>query len=436
MLSTFRYRIAGLLTFLREKGFFDLLSVNFLTQFLGFGSTLLVAKFLTPVELGEVKILQSYTSLFAILAGFGFNTAVLKICAEDRPEQEKYGVLRLALKRTLLATGITFLLLVLLSPTDVITSSPRLSFWLVIYALTMPFSVLTSLFIVFLQSQKRIKVMARSQAIIKVQSVLFVILSTWLWGFKGFVFATIAAYAIGLLPLLHQVGLGFLESTLDKAPDLFMRYALFSVFANGVSMLGQRGDVYILDHFATNREMIGYYSLAIVFVGAASHVTSAVQSIVTPYFSEHAEDAVWFRRQLIINQVRMAALSVLVAVGVYAGASILIPLVYGAAYRPALTFLAVLLVKYIVWSSYAVMGPALLGIGLLHYNLIVVSITTPIGLALSCFLLQQMGIVGVAWAQVISAGLTFLFMAVSIWIAMRRNFDWKPAPFWETVKAE
>jgi O-antigen/teichoic acid export membrane protein len=429
-------KIPHYIAYVRQKGFFDLLSVNFLTQFLGFGSILLVAKFLTPVELGEIKILQSYTSLFVILAGFGFNTAVLKICAEDRPEQEKYGILRLGVIRTLMATGIVFALLVLLSLNNVIISSPHLSFWFIIYALTIPLSVLTGLFIVFLQAQKRIKIMARSQAIIKIQSLLLVVVSTWLWGFKGFIFATIAAFAVGLLPLLYQVGIKFLGISLDNAPQYFMRYALFSLLANGVGVLGQQGDIFVLDHFATDREMIGYYSLAVIFMIAASNVTNAVQSIVTPYFSEHAEDATWFRRQLITNQMRMVALSVVVAFGVYVGASIVVPLVYGTSYQPVLTFLAILLIKYVIWSSCAIMGSALLGIGLMHYNFVVVSITTPITLILSYLLLQQWGMIGVAWAQVFSAGLTFFLVVVAVWIAMRRNFVEHAGSLLKTLKVE
>jgi O-antigen/teichoic acid export membrane protein len=405
---------------IQEKGFFDLLIVRFLTQFLGFGTTLLVAKFITPVELGEIKILQSYTAVLVIFAGFGFNTAVLKICSEDRSEKEKHGVLKLAFHRTLISVGVVFALVLGLSLTNVITSSQRLSFWLIIFSLSIPFSVLTNLLIAFLQSQKQIKVMARSQAIIKLESVILIIASTWIWGFRGFIFATILAYAVGLIPLLKEVGLDFLKVPDPNTPGLFTRYAVFSVLANGVSTVGQRGDVFILDHFAADRELIGYYSLAVIFVTAASQVTGTVQSIVTPYFSERAGQRSWFLRQLITNQVRMTLLSLLVGAAVYAGASLLVPIIYGPSYQPTLTFLLVLLIKYVIWSSYAVVGPALMAMGLIHYNLITASIATPIGLLLSYLFLQQMGIIGAAWAQVLQAVLTFFLMMVAAWVAIRR----------------
>lgn len=409
--------------FLRNKGFFDLLSVNFLTQFLGFGSTLLVAKFVTPVELGDIKILQSYTALFVILAGFGFNAAVLKVCAEDRPDQDKLGILRLAVQRAGLATAITILLVIVLALSGVITPTPRLSLWLIVYACTIPLQVLTGIFIVFLQAQKKIKEMARSQAIVKIQSVFLIVISTWLWGFKGFIFATVAAYALGLWPFLRQIGVNFLHTPLEQKPARFMQYAFFSVLANGIALLGQSGDILILDHFTVDRAAIGYYALAIIFVAAASQVTGTVQSITTPYFSEHAQDETWFRRQLFLNQLRMALLGVAVAVGVYVLAWILVPLVYGPDYSPTLIYLAILLIKYVTWSSCAVLGSALLGLGLMHYNFVIAAIITTIGLTLSFVFLNQFGVVGVAWAQVCSGILQFILVLGATWLALKRNFS-------------
>ena len=166
-----------------QKGFFDLLSVNFLTQFLSFGSLLLVGKFLTPVEFGQIKIIQSYAALFILLAGFGLNTSVLKLCAEKRLEEEKESILKLAMRYTLLATFLVLVLLACLALTGVIASSRELSLWLLIYAIGIPFAVLTGLLIVYLQALKKIKQMARAQAIIKLQSFAIIVLCTWLWGF-------------------------------------------------------------------------------------------------------------------------------------------------------------------------------------------------------------------------------------------------------------
>ncbi len=415
-------------SYLKGKGFFDLLSVNFLTQFLGFGSVLLVAKFLTPVELGEVKILQSYTAIFVIMAGFGFNSAVLKVCAESRPDREKAGILRLAVSRAGIATVLTLILVVVLALTGVITPSSHLSLWLIVYACSIPLQVLTGIFIVFLQAQKKIKEMARSQAIVKVQSVLLIVISAWLWGFKGFIFATIAAYGLGLWPFLRQIGLKFLTTSMEQRPAHFMQYALYSVLANGISQLGQYGDVFILDHFAANREAIGYYSLALIFMTAASQVTGTVQSITTPYFTEHAQDEAWVRRQLLLNQGRMLLLSIGIAITLYILAGILVPVVYGPDYASTLSYLAILLIKYVIWSSCAVTGVAIFSLGFVKYNSLLVMISTPISLLTTFLFLTRFGIVGVAWAQVVSAMVTLCLSLFFISVVLRKAYREQNSP--------
>jgi O-antigen/teichoic acid export membrane protein len=395
---------------LRDKGFFHLLSVNFLTQFLGFGTVLLVAKFLTPVELGEIKILQSYTMIFILLGGFGFNAAVLKTCSENRSLAEKEGILRFALTRSLISISISVLILIALAFTGVITSSHHLSFWLMIYAILTPFAVATDILIVFLQSQKKIKAMARAQIFIKGQSFLIIVLSTWIWGFRGFIFATIIAYGVGLFSVLKQTGLDFFASKIKILPSYFVHTAVFSVLSNGISLLGQYGDIFILDHFTNNRREIGYYSLATIFLQGANQITSTVQSITTPYFSERAKDKVWFRHQLIKNQLRMVPLSIAVAALVYLLAWILVHIFYGPEYYSTLTYLLILLIKYVLWSSYALTSVALFGFGLVHYNFIAATISTLMGLTLSYIFLEHFGIVGVAWAQVSAASILLMIM--------------------------
>ena len=330
---------------LKDKGFFHLLSANFLTRLLGFGSILIVAKFLTPVELGEIKILQSYSTLFIILAGFGLNTAVLKICSVDGPVRGRESILRFALGRSVIAIGLALILLSSLCLTGVLTSSTRLSSWLMVYALIIPFAVFTDILTMFLQAQKRTKEMAKAQSIVKAQLAVLVIACTWQWGFRGFIFATIFGFAVGLLPLLWQVKLRFLSAKSTSPPPQFFNIALFSALANGMVMLMQYADILLLDHFSGEREEIGYYSLATIFVLAAMLVTSTAQSIAAPYFSERAHDKVWLREQLIKNQKRLAALSLAIAIALYGAAQFLVPLVYGPSYESSLIYLAILLIR-------------------------------------------------------------------------------------------
>ena len=220
------------------------------------------------------------------------------------------------------------------------------------------------------------------------------------------------------------MGLGFLvkQSNFFGVPDEYWKLAIFSVLANGISLIGQYGDIFILDQFSINRIEIGYYALATIFILAATQVTGTVQSIVTPYFSEHAHDEKWFRRQLTLNQIRMILLSIVIALGVLIIGWILVKFFYGAGYETTINYLAILLLKYIIFSAYAITGPAILGLGMVQYNFAVVLISTPIGLALAYFMLGNYGIQGVAWAQVMTALLTLLLVQIFSRRAIKKAF--------------
>jgi O-antigen/teichoic acid export membrane protein len=410
------------LRLLHRRGFFHLLTANFLTQFLGFGTMLLVAKFLAPSELGDIKILQSYGLLFAILAGFGLNTAVLKFCAESRTREDRQHILRQAILCSLGTTVGAVLLLIILARLGIIASSHHMLTWLTVYSAVIPFTVVSGILMVYLQALRQIREMARAQTVIKLQSFVLIVLCTWAWGFSGFVFSTIGAYAVGLVPLLRQAGTDFLHSSSGTLPTGFLHVAWFSMLANGVSTLGQNADIYMLDRFVADRARIGYYALATIFVLAANQVTATVQSIATPDFSERAHDESWIRRQMVRLQVRMSLLSVLVAAVIWLAASILIPALYGPAYHQTLVFLGVLLGKYILWSSYAVLGITLVGLGLMRFSLIVVAISTPLGLALTYFLLRRFGVMGAAWAQVATQAVNLFLVLCIVPIALRQLY--------------
>lgn len=405
------------------KGFFSLLSVNLLTQCLGFGTALLVARFLSPTDLGNVRILQSYTVLLVVLGGLGYNTAVLKFCAERIGDEQKHGLLGFAIRRSLASAGVVFGLVVALACGGWITASEKLGMWLAIYATIIPFAVITQLLMSFLQSQKQIARMARIQAIIKLQFFMLIVVSTWLWGFHGLVLATIAAYIAGLVPLLRVVEWRTVTLKATVAPRNFNRMAWVSMVGNGVSSLKAAGLFFILDHCFGNREAIGYFALATIFALGAAQVTSTVQTISTPYFSERSADGNWFSQSLVRNQLRMAALSLCVAIAVYLVAWPLVLVVYGDAYRVSLTFLGILLLKYVVWSSYALIGAGLVGLGRVGTNLLVAALSTTVGLGMTYFLLNRFGLIGAAWAQVIAELVALILMLYFSRLVLHRTFN-------------
>lgn len=414
---------------LYNKGFFHLLSTNFLIQFLGFGSTLAVAKMVSPEELGVIKLLQSYTGVFAVVAGFGLSTALLKYCSEARNEEEKAGILSASMRRAMIASFLTVAAGAALALGGIITAGGKTGIWLAIYSLIVPFSVATNLLITYLQSQRRLHSLAKAQILIRIQSFLAVVFCTWFWGFTGFVIATLASYAVGLIPLARQVRISVFPVSAGRVPPGFARIAAFTLVAGLVSTAGQYADIFILDRFAADRRQLGYYALATVFIMAASQVINTIQQFLSPYFCQRNADISWFRRNVLKAQAFTSILSLALAGAVFALAWVMVRFVFGGEYTPTLSYLSVLLLRFVIWSGYAVTGGvAVFALGKVGLDFVRSLVSMVVGTACSFALLQRYGIIGAAWGQVYGALAAFLLSLI-----MARMLLWprgKMEPVW------
>lgn len=311
---------------------------------------------------------------------------------------------------------------ILLSSVGLITSSSFLSKWLIIYLGIVPIDVFTNLLTIYLQSQKRFKHMAAAQAIFRIQTAPIILLGTWRWGFQGFIITSIISHGIGLWPFLKYASLGIFKKFNLSIPGELMHYAFFSFLAQILNQFTINGDILILDHFSTDRENIGYYSLALLFILAATLVSQTVQSITTPYFSEHSNDEQWFRTRLRKNQFRMALFSIAIALAIYFVGQLIIPLFYGPTYSPTIGYLQILLISFVLQGTFAIISSAIIGLGKMNFTFIIAALSTPLELGLTYFSLQRFGFIGVAWSQVITSLFILALSIIFVQIAMKQKF--------------
>ena len=105
----------NLLKDVHKKGLFHLLFSNGFIQITAFGAQLFVAWLLLPIDIGRLKIMQSYLGIFTVLAGFGINSSVLKLCSEKRTIQDKKYLFIKGLLYSLISTLFIFIVLEILN---------------------------------------------------------------------------------------------------------------------------------------------------------------------------------------------------------------------------------------------------------------------------------------------------------------------------------
>lgn len=410
-----RRKIATLLKGVYAKGFFHLLSANFIIGFLGFGSQLLVAKFLTPVELGQIKTMQSFLGLATIIAGFGFNTSVLKLCSEKRPFEERAVIFRKCLYYSIIPITVVLLGFLVLAKASLLSPDAAINKWLPVFMLCMPAATIAALIMAYLQALKKIQLMATTQVIIRIFGFVVLIALTYFYGLVGFIISSILIGYVALLPLYRLVK-DDLKSNAKVAgvlPQSFY-YAKWSVAANSISTIGMYSDIFMLNYFIQDRVGFGYYGLATIFIMGLGFITSTVQSISTPYFSEKMDDKTEFIRVL----KKYTKLLILISLGASVLAFIIVPpfieFFYGKNFKPAGVYFRILLLKYFFLSCYALPGAAIFGLGKMNYNFLSTLVAVSISLSLSLFFITFYGIIGAAVAQAVAYFVTLIIVWLMI----------------------
>jgi len=406
-----------------SKGFFHLLTANYFIGFLGLAAQLIVVKFLSPVEMGQIKTLQSLIAVISIFAGFGFNTAVLKICSEQMELAKKRAIFSKNLILTIISITLVLTFVYLLTSLELFSQDSAINEWLVVYLLIVPASVLTGLFMTYLQALKQIKLMATVQSLIRLFGVGAIVIFTYLYGFDGFVWTSVFIGYIGL------VGIWFFirkEMNFDTSYSLEKRnynYAIWSVLGNLVGTSAMYLDIFILNSISEDREFFGFYSIATIFLLGLNYVTSTIQSISTPYFSEKSNDKEEFIR--VLNKYFKLTLLVTVTIAFLAFfiVPLLITFVYGERYEVVGDIFKILVFKYIFWSSLALTAVAVLGIGGMKFNFMTSLFTSIIAFGITYYLGINYGVMGVAYGQVLSYFIAMISILVVGRMVINKHFE-------------
>lgn len=406
-----------MLRMLREKGFFHLVGANSIAQLLAFVSGLVITKLLTPGELGQARIIQSYTTVLVVLGGIGMGPAILKFASEERSKSEVDGTFSLGLRRSFLAGAALAIVFALVSLFTPFATSPTLAVGLACYAAMVPFSIATDLGIQFMQAQRRpidaAKLMLSHRSTVFLMSIVGVAI----FGFWGFVGAGVLSWIMGALLAVRKAGRAAVSAP-SYQPTGFQSFAWFAWLSALIFAINQYTDFFVLDRLISNREAIGHYAFASLFVVAAGQFNGVMQAIFIPTFSSQSHDWKAVRHQAM----KIQAFYALAAVGV---ASVMIALVWLLTsfafprYADAHAIAAILVWRFAVAAGATIVGAASFALGEVRFNVIAQACSAVTALGASWFLGVRYGVIGVAWGQVVGAAVFCIAQWLAFGAAMR-----------------
>jgi O-antigen/teichoic acid export membrane protein len=389
-----------------KSGFLYLLSANFLIQISGFGGQIFLTRILPVEDIGTIKVLQSYMSIFVVIASLGLNTAVLKICSEDIERKRKKVIFNFSLWTTIIASiSLIFIIILLMSFTNI--KIDRLMF---IYIYLIPLISLTNLLIVFLQSQQMIKTMSIIQSVSKIFIIIFSTLFAYTLGLNGYVYSLVILNFIAFLAMIPVIKEYLDIKIFDNiSRNIIKRIFKISNFALGANLLGVllvNVNVIIANNLLVDKAEIGYFSIAQLIVNAMMMLPITLGQIMAPKISKVSDDILSVKKVLKIYQKRNAVLAILVALIASITAPFIIPLVFGEIYTEAVKYFEILLLGFVFWSFFSPKGITLMSIGRSDINFYVSLISIIINIVLNFYLIKMLGMLGASVATTLTYFIT------------------------------
>lgn len=398
-----------------QKGFFHLLTANILIQIFGYGSQFFVAWVLTPEQIGQVRVMQTYLNLFTIFASLGFNTSILKLCSERRPIGEIIFLYKKAFTYTLIALCIIFSIIILLSNLNLLSNDENVNKYLPFYSLALIPVTLNSMDFSYLQARKKIKEIANVQSLTKLISLFLVIGITSLLGFNGYIIAIVIGYTLTFILFFNKAN--YLNKGIQIVPlsnpfNTHWTYAKFSFLANILGQIGSYSDILLMNYFIYDKEMLGYYSFALTMTMVVRMFTSTVQQIISPYFSEKANNITELKKAYKkYNKLYIASSSTIIFI-LFIIFPFIIDLIFSNKYHNSIPFFKLLLIATFIQNIYTIKGYILFGIGKIDLNFYSSIITTLFNLFIVYVMLINYDILGVAYGMIISNIFSFFIMYI------------------------
>lgn len=391
---------------------------NIAQQGVAFATVLVVARYLAPEEFALVRLALAYVAIATVLAAGGITAPVLRYCADlALQDSDRRSLLGMSIRRVVVISLVVLgaaLALAVWWPEDPLQAKVYAA-----YALQLPGLAVASLVLVYLQAVQRFKVLAFYQVAIRLAALILSVVAVVLWGLPGLLVAAGLVAYFSCVPLLALARPRWRPAASFQVPKDFSSLAFYSVFGTVVTALGQYADLIILDVTGAPKATIAVYSLATVFFFSAMAVGGAVQSVATPMFTGLMREPEQFRRRLLWWSALLSLAAIPISAVLVVLAWVVETRFLGSDYAGLSGLLAILMIKYFLWSTFAVGGAALVGVGAIRQGAWIAMLGTIVTIAIGLPLCVRYGVLGAAWTQVIVTVMTALLVGWVLVVEVR-----------------
>ncbi|WP_082585521.1 oligosaccharide flippase family protein [Hydrogenophaga sp. Root209] len=399
-------------------------AANFVTNLLASGSVLVLAIFLQETDIAQVRLIQAYIIIGITIASLGFTTGVLKYCAASDKQIDNWALLNKTIILTSYASlGYIAVVSVAIFTTTTNWDDPRLIVLLPLALISVPLGVVVELFRNFLYAKNQFATAASAQIFVRIWTFAITITLAYAYALSGYVAGTVISFLFGALRFAREVSFKFREAGTaphTELPSGFLKFSAFAMLGNLFVIAGSYGDILLLDSLDIDRNILGAYALASALAGGIMVITTSIQTVISPDMIRSVASPDRLKKAFIRAQVRLAILSIGVAVCTIFFVAFVFPIIYVDKYRLTPELFAGLCINYVLVSCGTLGGSVLIGYGKTSINTIIAGSALIAGFICGYLLVLEFAVWGMVWAKLIY-GLVFVLLSNSLALKQLRT---------------
>lgn len=400
---------------LKKKGFFHLIISNYSVQFIVFGAHLLVAKIMTPSDVGIIKTIETFINMAIVLGGGGVIFALLKIIPENKDEKLRNYALSFAIKYVSFFSLAIFILFNILTYFGVISKDLEIISWFNLYSLIILPSVVVMLLIRYYQAINLFKRISWLILVLKLISAVFVLTFTYFFFIKGYVFSMIITTVLIMLSLIYDIRKDLIVSSFSddflKIKKRILSLSQTAFFAQIIDQFKLNSGFFIANYILLDRIMFGHYAFALIIIQGLNIISTSSQQFIIPKISEISYNPSALFQKLRKFEFRFMLVSMLIFVFAESMFPYIIEKIFGSKYNEAIPLIRIMLIGWFIQSFYALKGVYFLSLGKMKYvsysSFCVFFISVP----LMIYLNIKFGANGAAFAFVLQNIISFVVLS-------------------------
>lgn len=390
------------------KKFVDFAMGNGIALILGFLSTPIISRLISPEEMGKFSNFNTITSLLCLVLLFGLDQAFVRYYYEEKEESRKRLLFECIKIPIIICAGVGVLILLAYKPISTYIigeDSFNIAFILVIHTF---FSILNTFSLLVIRMQQRGKLYSMMQIVIKATYIIFLLSLYKVYGddnitvILAYVLANILVVILAITIERKEWRLWDNEYDISNSKRSLIKYGLPLVFSASIVWVFQSIDRIFLNVYC-NKAEVGLYSMAFTIIALLNAVQGAFTTFWVPIanenYNKNPENTEFFSK---INKYITVIMSFL-GIGLIAGKDIIVFLL-GAEYRQA-----VFIIPFLVFMPimYTISEVTVVGISFkkeTKYHIVIAVVSAIVNVVGNYILVPRLGAIGAA----LSTGVSYI----------------------------